>query len=202
MASLGPFGSGGVHVAAPKDPTRDEGEPVFIGTPSGYGKIGSAHPPPRLQPGGRDPPGRPGGAVVALHYDVPRIAHLLSDLPVGVQGRLRSDRVVRKPVPVPWICPPQSGRPPRHGGEFAFGAPATWGEATKVAVTNTDRYETATAQAWDRLHPRLPPSGGMAPPRGPAAERAKTATPAGAPKPTRPGPGRPLDCKNRQPAPG
>lgn len=94
-------------------------------------------------------------AVLDAGYDAPRIAHLLSDLPVEVLGRLRSDRVMRKPVPVPWICPPQDGRPPKHGGEFVFGDPATWGEATKVTVTNTDRYGTAAAQAWDRLHARL-----------------------------------------------
>lgn len=75
--------------------------------------------------------------------------------PVEVLGWLRSDRVMRKPVPVPWICPPQGGRPPKHGGEFVFGDPATWGDATAVTVTNTDRYGAATAKAWDRLHPRL-----------------------------------------------
>lgn len=31
------------------------------------------------------------------------------------------------PVPVPWVCPPQGGRPPKHGGEFVFGRPETWG---------------------------------------------------------------------------
>ncbi|MFE9637169.1 NF041680 family putative transposase [Streptomyces sp. NPDC006463] len=93
--------------------------------------------------------------VLDAGYDAPRIAYLLADLPVEVLGRLRSDRVMRKAVPVPWICPPQGGRPPKHGGEFVFGRPETWGEATAVTVTNTDRYGTATAQAWDRLHPRL-----------------------------------------------
>ncbi|MFI8453738.1 NF041680 family putative transposase [Streptomyces erythrochromogenes] len=88
-------------------------------------------------------------------YDAPRIAHLLADLPVEVLSRLRSDRVMRKPVPVPWICPPQGGRPPKHGGEFVFGRPETWGEVTVATVTDTDRYGTATARAWDRLHPRL-----------------------------------------------
>ncbi|MFD7262225.1 NF041680 family putative transposase [Streptomyces sp. NPDC059874] len=87
--------------------------------------------------------------------DAPRIAHLLMDMPVEVLGRLRSDRVMRKPVPVPWICPPQGGRPPKDGGEFVFGRPETWGEAAVVTVTDTERYGTATAQAWDRLHPRL-----------------------------------------------
>ncbi|MFD5423875.1 NF041680 family putative transposase [Streptomyces sp. NPDC127069] len=93
--------------------------------------------------------------VLDAGYDGPRIAHLLADLPVEVLGRLRSDRVMRKPVPVPWICPPQGGRPPKHGGEFVFGRPGTWGDPDVVTLTDTDRYGTATAQAWDRLHPRL-----------------------------------------------
>ncbi|AYG85303.1 hypothetical protein DWB77_07520 [Streptomyces hundungensis] len=93
--------------------------------------------------------------VLDAGYDGPRIAHLLADLPVEVLGRLRSDRVMRKPVPVPWICPPQGGRPPKHGGEFVFGRPGTWGDPDVLTLTDTDRYGTATAQAWDRLHPRL-----------------------------------------------
>ncbi|MCX4808720.1 transposase [Streptomyces sp. NBC_01214] len=93
--------------------------------------------------------------VLDAGYDAPRIAHLLADMPIEVLGRLRSDRVMRKPVPVPWICPPQGGRPPKHGGEFVFGDPDTWGEETAVTATATERYGTAIAQAWDRLHPRL-----------------------------------------------
>ncbi len=64
---------------------------------------------------------------------------------------------MRMPVPVPWICPLQCGRPPKHGGGCVFGRAETWGEVTVVTVTVTDtgRYGTATAQAWDRLHPRL-----------------------------------------------
>ena len=38
-------------------------------------------------------------------YDAPRMAHLLEGLPVEVLGRMRTDRVMRKPVPVPWISP-------------------------------------------------------------------------------------------------
>lgn len=34
-------------------------------------------------------------------YDAPRMAHLLHGLPVEVLGRMRSDRVMRKPVPRP-----------------------------------------------------------------------------------------------------
>jgi hypothetical protein len=43
-------------------------------------------------------------------YDAPRMAHLLARLPVEVLGRMRADRVMRKPVPVPWVSPPQGGR--------------------------------------------------------------------------------------------
>ncbi|WP_436844768.1 transposase [Streptomyces longwoodensis] len=111
--------------------------------------------------------------VLDAGYDAPRIAHLLADLPVEVPGRLRSDRVMRKPVPVPWICPPQGGRPPKHGGEFVFGDRVTWAEVTAVTVTNASRYEAATAQAWDRLHPQLArrAAWGGAGPRPPAGHR-------------------------------
>ncbi len=60
-------------------------------------------------------------------YDAPRMAYLLEGLPVEVLGRMRTDRVMRKPVPVPWISPPQGGRPPKHGKEFRFGHSNTSG---------------------------------------------------------------------------
>ncbi|MFJ8362958.1 transposase, partial [Streptomyces sp. NPDC093984] len=91
--------------------------------------------------------------VVDAGYDVPRLAHLLNDLPVQVLGRMRSDRVLRR------AAPPREagtrGRPPRHGGEFVFGDPATWNTPDATTVTKTRLYGTATAKAWDRLHPRL-----------------------------------------------
>lgn len=70
-------------------------------------------------------------------------------------GSVRTDRVMRKPVPVPWISPPQGGRPPKHGKEFRFAKPDTWGELDAATVQVTDRYGTARAMAWDRIHPRL-----------------------------------------------
>jgi hypothetical protein len=88
-------------------------------------------------------------------YDAPRMAHLLDGLPVEVLGRLRSDRVMHKPVPRPWISPPQGGRPPKHGKEFRFAKPETWGEPDAATVQVTDRYGTAQTMAWDRIHPRL-----------------------------------------------
>jgi hypothetical protein len=87
-------------------------------------------------------------------YDVARLAFLLADLPVELLGRLRSDRVLRRPVP-PRPNDPRGGRPPKHGGEFALADQATWPEPQLTTTTPTTRYGTAVATAWDRLHPRL-----------------------------------------------
>jgi hypothetical protein len=86
-------------------------------------------------------------------YDVPRLAFLLADLPVEVLGRLRSDRVLYFPAPA--LRSGTRGRPRRHGGEFALADPATWPEPPVATTTQTTRYGTAVARAWDRLHPRL-----------------------------------------------
>ncbi|GGV08982.1 hypothetical protein GCM10010260_53750 [Streptomyces filipinensis] len=54
----------------------------------------------RLVAAGQWNPGDPNVLVVLdAGYDAPRIAHLLSDVPVEVLGRLRSDRVIRRPTP-------------------------------------------------------------------------------------------------------
>ncbi len=80
----------------------------------------------------------PGADWAAITADqVREVVQRLVDADQWREGDL--DRVMRKPVP----------------GEFVFGDPATWSETTAVTVTNTGRYGTATAQAWDRLHPRL-----------------------------------------------
>ncbi|MFD4395580.1 NF041680 family putative transposase [Kitasatospora sp. NPDC058478] len=91
-------------------------------------------------------------------YDAPRMAHLLDGLPVEALGRMRSDRVMRLPTPTQLEYArayPQGGRPPKHGKEFRFAKPETWGEPDTATVQVTDRYGTAKAMAWDRLHPRL-----------------------------------------------
>lgn len=92
--------------------------------------------------------------VLDAGYDAPRLAHLLADLPVQILGRMRSDRVLRRATP-PRVYDPLGGRPAKHGGEFAFGDPDSWGTEQAVTTTDTRLYGTATAQAWDRLHPRL-----------------------------------------------
>lgn len=109
----------------------------------------------RLIAAGQWTTGDPDILVVAdTGYDGPRLAWLLRDLPVQVLTRMRSDRVLRREPP-PWRPGPGCGRPPRHGGEFIFADPGSWGAADEATTTQTRLYGTATAQAWDRLHPRL-----------------------------------------------
>jgi hypothetical protein len=86
-------------------------------------------------------------------YDVTRLAWLLADLPVELLGRLRSDRVMQ--LPAPPRQPGTVGRPRKHGGELALADPATWPPAQVTTTTQTSRYGTAVAAAWDRVHPRL-----------------------------------------------
>jgi hypothetical protein len=108
----------------------------------------------RLITAGQWQPGDPDVWIVAdAGYDGPRLAFLLADLPVKVLVRMRSDRVLRRGVP-PRI-PGTTGRPPRHGGEFVFGDPATWGDPAAATTTETRLYGAANVRAWHRLHPRL-----------------------------------------------
>ncbi|MCA2219591.1 transposase [Wangella sp. NEAU-J3] len=108
----------------------------------------------RLISAGQYQPGDPDIWIVAdAGYDGPRLAFLLADLPVKVLVRMRSDRVLRRAAPP--RMPGTTGRPPRHGGEFIFGDPASWGTPDAATTTDTRLYGTATARAWHRLHPRL-----------------------------------------------
>ncbi|MGW5346475.1 NF041680 family putative transposase [Streptomyces sp. NPDC004050] len=108
----------------------------------------------RLIAAGQWQTGDPDVLIVAdAGYDAPCLAHLLRDLPVQVLARMRSDRVLRRPAPA--RQPHTKGRPPRHGGEFVFGQPDTWGPPDTHTVTDTRLYGTALTRSWDRLHPKL-----------------------------------------------
>jgi DDE superfamily endonuclease len=91
--------------------------------------------------------------VVDAGYDAARLAWLLRDLPIQIVARMRSDRVLRRPAPP--RQPGDMGRPRRHGSEFIFARPSSWGEPDVTTVTETRLYGTATARAWYRLHPKL-----------------------------------------------
>ena len=86
-------------------------------------------------------------------YDVTRLAYLLTDLPVELLGRLRSDRVMW--LPAPPRQPGTNGRPRKHGRELALADPAACPAPQITTSTMTSRYGMAVAQAWDRVHPRL-----------------------------------------------
>lgn len=70
----------------------------------------------RLVAAGQWRPGDPEVLIVLdAGYDAPRIAHLLGDQPVETLGRLRSDRVMRRPTPSressTWPTPTAADRP-------------------------------------------------------------------------------------------
>ncbi|MEV4826705.1 NF041680 family putative transposase, partial [Micromonospora sp. NPDC049274] len=109
----------------------------------------------RLITAGQWQPGDPDVWIVAdAGYDGPRLALLLADLPVRLVVRMRSDRVLRRQPP-PWVPRAHGGRKPRHGTEFIFGDPASWGTPDTSNTTETRLYGAATILAWQRLHPRL-----------------------------------------------
>lgn len=108
----------------------------------------------RLIAAGRWQAGGPDIVIVSdAGSDVTRLAWVLRDLPVGLVGRVRSDRVMR--LPKPPRMHGVSGRPPKHGPEFRFTKPETWPGPAITTVTDTTNYGKAETQAWDLVHPRL-----------------------------------------------
>jgi hypothetical protein len=90
-------------------------------------------------------------------YDGPRLTFLLTDLPIQIMVRMRSDRVLAFPPPP--RAPGTRGRHPRHGARFEFSNPDTWPTPAHATTTDTTRYGTAHARSWDRLHPKLTRTG-------------------------------------------
>ena len=81
--------------------------------------------------------------VLDSGYDVARLTFLLADLPVQLIGRLRSDRVLARPVAPP--RPGARGRPPRHGPALVALAdpltwPITWPTPEHTSTTETTRH--------------------------------------------------------------
>lgn len=87
---------------------------------------------------------------ILVVFDAPRMAYLVDGLPVEVLGRMRADRVMRRPTPSLKeyaLAYPQGGRTPKHGKEFRTARPDTWGDPGAETVQVTDRYGTAQAMA-------------------------------------------------------
>ncbi|MFF4422918.1 hypothetical protein ACFY04_19420 [Streptomyces sp. NPDC001549] len=77
-------------------------------------------------------------------------------MPVEILGRLRSDRVMRRPTSLrPYG--PEGGRPPKHGGDVVFGDPGTWGTEPAVTTTDTRLYGEATAAGMGPAAPQVGP---------------------------------------------
>jgi hypothetical protein len=93
-------------------------------------------------------------------YDGSRLAFLLTDLPVRLLVRLRSDRVMAFPAPP--RQPGTLGRSPRHGPRFAFKDPQNWPAPAHSTTTDTTRYGQAHASSWDQLHTKLTRTGAWA----------------------------------------
>jgi hypothetical protein len=87
-------------------------------------------------------------------YDAPRMAYLLDGLPVEVLGRLRSDRVMRKPVPLPWISPPWAAVRPSTARSSASPNPTPG--ATRRRPPRRSR--PVRHRAGDGLGPHPPPT--------------------------------------------
>ncbi|GAA0418714.1 hypothetical protein GCM10010357_45080 [Streptomyces luteireticuli] len=123
-------------------------------------------------------------------YDAPRMAHLLDGLPVEVLGRMRSDRVIRRPTPslkeyAP-ACP--RGRRALDLADHRRAHPDP----------PSARRRRLAARPWEKpAEPgRLTPARVR---RGFRNLRPNLVCPARAPKPSTPGSGRPPGAKNRRP---
>ncbi|MDH6545991.1 hypothetical protein M2160_000099 [Streptomyces sp. SAI-117] len=88
------------------------------------------------------------------HAARPRIAHLLVGLPLEVLGRLRSDRVMRRPAPSRREFALALGRPTTPARWRVRRNPSPWGAERAVAITDTRLYGKATAREWDRVNCR------------------------------------------------
>jgi hypothetical protein len=75
---------------------------------------------------------------------------------VATASRVMPANIVMARTPittsVPERPPGTTGRPGKHGPEFALARPAIWPEPAHATTTATTRYGTATATSWDRLH--------------------------------------------------
>jgi DDE superfamily endonuclease len=96
--------------------------------------------------------------VVDAGYDTARLAYQLADLPVELLGRIRSDRVLH--LPARPRQPGETGRPPKHGGEFRrTHRRASWRTCSRNARRGQDTVRQRSRRTpRSRITPR-PPTG-------------------------------------------
>ncbi|GAV43641.1 NF041680 family putative transposase [Streptomyces acidiscabies] len=93
--------------------------------------------------------------VLDAGYDATRLAWLLSDLPIELVVRVRSDRVYYTDPGEP-VYRRRGGRPARHGQRLTLSAGQdTWPAPDHRTVNDTRRYGRAETRSWDRMHQQL-----------------------------------------------
>ena len=107
----------------------------------------------RIRQAGQHRPGDPDILVVFdAGYDVTRLAYLLTDLPVELVGRVRSDRVFHFPAQPK---PARSGVPPNTAPSSRWPTPPPIPNPTSPPPATPAATAGPQACAWQRLHPRL-----------------------------------------------
>ncbi len=86
-------------------------------------------------------------------YDSAQLTQGLTEMPVAILVRLRSDRCFYADPP-PAAPSPKGGRPRKHGAKFSCKDPATWPLPTAEHVAEDVQYGTVRVQAWSGLHPK------------------------------------------------
>jgi hypothetical protein len=90
-------------------------------------------------------------------YDSAQLSLDLTEAPVAVLVRLRSDRCFYADPPP--RLPGRGGRPRRHGAKFNFADPTTWPTPTATLATVDDQYDTVTVKGveWAASQAAAPP---------------------------------------------
>jgi hypothetical protein len=102
--------------------------------------------------------GRPTGGAPPLFvfdagYDSVQLTQGVTEAPVAILVRLRSDRCFYADPP-PTVPSPKGGRPRKHGAKFACSDPATWPAPAAEHATEDEQYGTVRVRAWSALHPK------------------------------------------------
>src|SRR5260370_23727275 len=83
-------------------------------------------------------------------YDPVPLSQALGDAPAAILVRRRAGRgFYADPT-----APPRTGRPRRHGHQFACAAPQTWPPPDRDLSVQDAQYATVRVRAWTRLHPK------------------------------------------------
>ena len=98
--------------------------------------------------------------VLDAGYDMVRLTLLLHDVPVRCSGRIRADRVMRRPRRR--RKGPAKGRQPRHGEVSVSPIRPATRHRVLESVTVHDRFGAVVARCWSRLHPKLDRRGSWA----------------------------------------